>query len=175
MDRPVLITGFMGAGKTTVAFAVAQRLNCLAVDLDGFITREERRSPKEIINEDGEGAFRAIETSCLQRVLAFPGQQVIALGGGAWTLERNRELIAAQNGLTVWLDVPFELCWQRIKASGSERPLAPSQEQAKGLYDERRELYKLAWLHVFVEDSSDIENMADFIAGVVNAPEANQV
>jgi shikimate kinase len=160
MDRPIVIAGFMGSGKTTVAKAVAQLLDCVAVDLDEFIEHNEHRSAKVIINEDGEERFREIETHHLRNLLGLGPRQVIALGGGAWIPERNRELIRAQGSLTVWLDAPFELCWQRIAASAGERPLAPSMQQAQLLYEQRRSIYELASLHVVADGKTDLLELA---------------
>src|SRR5712664_1130732 len=101
-SKPVLIKGFMGSGKTTVANALAGLLNCPAIDLDQLITAREKRSPREIIEQDGEPAFRQVETRWLSKALQLDSAQVIALGGGAWTLPRNRELIAEHKGFTVW-------------------------------------------------------------------------
>lgn len=148
ISHPIIVTGFMGAGKTTVALALSRLLRGEMIDLDRFITQRIGRSPKEIIEEDGEAAFRAVETSLLSEVLAVGAVQVISLGGGAWTRPENRQLIAQHQGRVVWLDAPFEVCWQRIVASGSERPLAPDREQAKNLYDVRRPIYQMAALHV---------------------------
>lgn len=168
MNGPVVITGFMGAGKTTVALAAAKRLGCSAVDLDAFIEKEEGRTPKEIINQDGEAAFREIETTQLARVLALGNRQVIALGGGAWTLERNRKLIGEHDGFTVWLDAPFEVCWQRIALTGSDRPLAPNEKEAKVLYEQRRRDYELARLRVMADGSSDVQEQATVIEEALN-------
>src|SRR3979409_228157 len=89
--RRIVIVGFMGCGKTTVAKALAHRLHGDSIDLDSFIA--EGRSPAEIIEQDGEPAFRKIETEALRTVLAKKDAGVIALGGGAWTIEANRGLI----------------------------------------------------------------------------------
>jgi shikimate kinase len=164
MNGPVVITGFMGAGKTTVALAVAEKLGWRAVDLDSFIEREEGRSPKEIINQDGEAAFRAIESAQLARALALGDRQVIALGGGAWIQKRNRGLIRNHHAFTVWLDAPFEVCWIRIAVTGSERPLAPNKEAAKALYEERRQYYSLARFHLMAAGADDVERLAVIIA-----------
>jgi shikimate kinase len=75
--------------------------------------------------------------------------RIIALGGGAWTLERNRELIIKHGCLTVWLDAPFETCWKRIGANPENiRPLAPDRTTAEGLHHARRASYLLAQLRV---------------------------
>jgi len=142
----------MGSGKSTVAREVAVALDCCAIDLDELINQREKRSPSEIIKQSGEDEFRRIETEALRQLL----QQelnggvvaIIALGGGAWTLQRNRDLIIKHEVLTVWLDVPFELCWERIQTSSAVRPLAPSREIAEKLYRERRPAYELAKVHI---------------------------
>ena len=151
-SRHIIITGFMGSGKTTVARALAHTLGRELVDLDQVIAEQEGRTAKEIIEQDGEDSFRQIETCILREVLerSLPG--VVALGGGAWTLDRNRTLIDHAGGTTVWLDAPFELCWERIHTSGGGRPLASDEGQARLLYAERRPLYALAKLHVQIED-----------------------
>ena len=162
--RPIVITGFMGSGKTSVAEALARALNCSPVDLDQQITVSNGRSPKDIIEEDGEQMFREIETRSLQDVLQSRATRVIALGGGAWTLQRNRDLISEYSGITVWLDVPFELCWARILANKGQRPLAPDRHRAQMLYDERRPHYALAQLHVVVSPNKSIEDISAQIA-----------
>jgi shikimate kinase len=156
----ILITGFMGAGKTCVAAELARRLECRMIDLDEFIAAREGRTPQQIIDEEGEPRFREMETRALRDVLERGEARVIALGGGAWTFERNRALIAQHGGFTVWLDAPFELCWQRIAGEGATRPLARDHAQARGLYDERRALYELAELHVQVSEGKDADDLA---------------
>jgi shikimate kinase len=146
--RHIIITGFMGSGKTTIARGLARILGCEMLDLDHVIAEREGRTAKEIIEQDGEESFREIETRIIREVLENSPMGVIALGGGAWTLERNRNLINKHGCVTVWLDAPFELCWERILISGSSRPLARDEDQARMLYAERRPQYALAKLHV---------------------------
>src|SRR6266404_1916235 len=130
MNRRIVILGFMGCGKTTVAKELARQLDCSFVDLDSFITERYRRSPAEIIQKDGEDSFREIETLALRDVLQDKHARIIALGGGTWTIPANRTLIALHDCLSVWLDAPFELCWERINAGETVRPLAPDREAA---------------------------------------------
>ena len=149
-DRRVVIIGFMGCGKTTVAKALAQQLGCSMIDLDSFITDREGHTPAEIIVQDSERSFREIETRALKVVLEKNVGRVIALGGGAWMIEANRALAQEHDCLSVWLDAPFELCWQRITASGTNRPLAPDRLTAENLYNDRRVSYQISELRVEV-------------------------
>ena len=163
--RRIVITGFMGAGKTTVAGALARLLGCAPLDLDDFVTAREGRTPQRLIDEDGEAAFREAETRALREALERGGARVIATGGGTWTLERNRALVAAHGCLSVWLDAPFELCWERIARGGAaDRPFARDRERARELYDRRLADYRLASVRVRVAPQLAAEEVAAEIA-----------
>ena len=138
----------MGCGKTEVARCLATQLNAEVVDLDDVITAEVGRSPARLIAEDGEKAFRTVETKVLRELLATTSAAVIALGGGTWIETANRRLIIDAGGTTVWLDTSFEVCWQRIEASGDDRPLGKSREQALKLFETRRPTYELAPIRI---------------------------
>lgn len=158
--RPIVVAGFMGAGKTTVAVALARKLACSMIDLDCFIEERAGRSIQALIDEAGEPSFRELESRALRDALATAGASIIALGGGAWTIARNRALINERDAFTVWLDAPFDLCWRRIKSTGDTRPLARDETQARELYDRRRELYALAELRIEADDDSSAETLA---------------
>jgi shikimate kinase len=149
----------MGSGKTSLANMLAERLHSRAVDLDEEITRSSGRSPAEIIQIDGEERFRKVETEALRQVLNGDAR-VIALGGGAWTIPVNRKLIDQCDCLTVWLDVDFDTCWERISTAGGNRPLAPNQQQAKALYHKRQRSYELAQLRIEVSAATDTIELA---------------
>src|ERR1051326_5657634 len=104
MNRRIVILGFMGCGKTTVAAELARQLECDFKDLDSVVTQREGRSPAEIIRDNGESAFRQVETQALNEVLTDTNARVIALGGGTWTVPANRTLIALHDCPTVCLD-----------------------------------------------------------------------
>jgi shikimate kinase len=158
-DSPIVIAGFMGSGKSTVARALALRIKSKMIDLDLEIFKQEGRSARQIIDEDGEPAFREIETRVLHDVLQDDATGVIALGGGAWTLPRNRDLVAAASGISVWLDAPFNLCWQRIM-DGDGRPLARNEKEAFSRFTERRTIYATAELHVQATGNKTADDLA---------------
>jgi shikimate kinase len=166
--KPIVITGFMGCGKSKVAREIARRLNVTMVDLDERITQREGRSPAQLIVEDGEPAFRVVETSTLNDVLDSGEATVIALGGGAWIQEANRALIDRYDCLSVWLDAPFDLCWARIESSEEARPLGRSRDQALALYEQRRPVYQLAGVHVTIRDEK-LEDLISRICDSINS------
>lgn len=160
----IVITGFMGSGKTRIAQELARRLDLAMVDLDNRITEKEGRSPAQLIVEEGEPAFRLLESAILLELLQTNAAHIIALGGGAWIQKTNRDLIEEYSYLSVWLDAPFEVCWGRIETSGEDRPLGRTKEQAQMLYEQRRPIYQLADIRVAVRD----ENFEDLITLIVS-------
>jgi shikimate kinase len=173
IKRNIVITGFMGSGKTTVASALARLLGCAALDLDETVTQRDQRSPREIIEQDGEDRFREIETRLLAELLTDSPACVVALGGGTWVVADNRKLLAEHGALTVWLDAPFGLCWKRIETSGQLRPLAPSNEAARKRYQERLGIYALADHRVEINESESAEEIANKIAALILRDGAN--
>jgi len=163
-NRCIVLVGFMGCGKTTVAQELARRLACSSIDLDTFITKTHGSSPAEIIQQDGEPAFRLLETRALEDLLKQPEVAIIALGGGAWTIPANRRLVENHNCLSIWLDAPFELCWQRIDQGDYQRPLAPDRETARRLYETRRADYQLAQIRINVGTEKGLAEILDEIS-----------
>ena len=147
-EKLIFIVGFMGCGKTMVAEDLSRVLERPWVDLDARIEDVEGRSPAQIISEDGEQAFREKETAVLRELLRGSQGTVIALGGGAWPMAVNRELIRSVDGVVIWLDTPFDVCWQRIEQDAQFRPMAPSRATAEKLFSERLVFYQMADLRI---------------------------
>ena len=160
----IVLTGFMGVGKSTVARCLAYILNTERVDLDKFIEEKEARTIPDIINTDGIERYRLIETQYLKQVLAESDSRIIALGGGAWITDENREIIKNNNCVTIWLESTFEHCWRNINVSKTERPLAKDKLSVKKLFEERQKFYCLADWHLVVKPELTSLDLARFIA-----------
>ena len=147
----IALTGFMGVGKSSVARHLALLLQCERVDLDAFIEEHKQQKIHDIIDTDGIENYRKVESQCLESVLKETDAQIISLGGGAWTEDKNRRLLK-KNGLTsVWLESSFQHCWRNIRMSKKERPLARDKVAARKLFDERQKLYALADWHFVIK------------------------
>jgi shikimate kinase len=137
----IYLVGFMAAGKTTLARALARRLDWRAVDIDDLIENRERMAVSEIFARQGEPYFRAIERSVLFEQIA-PRHVVVATGGGTFVDSSNRAAINA-DGVSVWLDVPLERLIARLPSDG-RRPLASDRSDLARLYQERYLAYQQA-------------------------------
>ena len=163
MNRTIVITGFMGCGKSMVARELARRLDVPMIDLDDRIKAREGRSAAQLITEAGEPAFRAIETNTLLELLQSDVTAVVALGGGAWIETANRDLVHFYGSISVWLDTPFAVCWERISASAEERPLGKTIEEAEARYNFRRPIYALARIHIPVTGTESVDQLVSRI------------
>jgi len=162
-ERRIILTGFMGVGKSTVAKHLAYLLECERRDLDAMIVESEHRTIAEIIEQEGIENFRQIETANLQKILESDAK-IIALGGGAWTIEENRRLIKSRGLTTVWLESSFEHCWLNISASKRVRPLAQNKLDALRLFEERQRVYCLADWHFIIKPEFNSFEVAKRIA-----------
>jgi len=136
-DRHVVLIGFMGAGKSTLAWRAAEQTGRGYVDVDSDL--EGLIGPiGAYFDEHGEAAFRAVEEVAVTEALLRSAPSIVALGGGAVTSAATRELLA-ERATTVWLDTDLDTCWERARTS--DRPLARDHDEFKRLHEERRTLY----------------------------------
>jgi shikimate kinase/3-dehydroquinate synthase len=136
-ERALVFVGFMGAGKTTTARAIAAELGVEPLDSDRELERQLGESLEGFFEREGEHAFRAREEEVACALLERPDARVVSLGGGALQSERVREALAAH--VVVHLEVEPETAWQR--ASGKGRPLARDRGRFDQLHAERQALY----------------------------------
>ena len=141
----IFLVGFMAAGKTTVARALAARLGWRAEDVDELIEARERRTVADIFARSGEPYFRAVEREILQ--LLLPMRHVVVATGGGTFMDPDNRAAMHRDGLSIWLDVPFGEVLGRIPADG-RRPLAADRAQMERLFTTRQLAYAQAQLRV---------------------------
>ena len=139
------LVGFMGAGKTTVARALARRLDWRMADIDELIERRERQTVSELFARQGESYFRAIERAVLLEQVGIR-HAIVATGGGTFVDPQNRAVINA-DGASIWLDVPLESLVARVPPDG-RRPLAADRAEFERQYLVRRAAYEQAHLRI---------------------------
>ena len=162
----IFLIGFMGAGKTTVGRALAQRLRWTFQDLDQIIENAQGKSVAAIFAEAGEEEFRRLESAALNQLLAGEapaesgGQpRIVALGGGAFARAANRDAIERAGAVTILLQAPVEELQRRCGKDASVRPLAQDEARFTQLFWERQAAYSLAQLHVDTMDKA-VEEVA---------------
>ena len=138
----ILVTGFMGSGKTTVGRLLADELELPFADLDQIIEASAGRSIPAIFTEDGEPAFRVLEQDHLQAELERPGSRILACGGGTLLTEEAMERVHRKPALVLFLDASIDQIRHRVR-DGAGRPMIASQGLARieALYEQRRPRY----------------------------------
>ena len=142
LPERVLLIGMMGAGKSTVGRALAERLGRPYLDSDEQVERTTGRTVPEIFEADGEAAFRAEEKKALAEAATSDGPVVVSVAGGAVLDPDNRRRLR-QAGTVVWLRAEVDTLAARV-GSGAGRPLLSEgpEETLQRLYAERRPLYE---------------------------------
>jgi shikimate kinase len=154
MFKNIILTGFMGTGKTSIGRRLAQDLGYSFVDTDTLIEADQNRDITSIFSQFGEAFFRDIETGIIQQVLEQEGQ-VIATGGGAAIRDANRAAFK-KSGIVICLFARPEVIFERIKHE-SHRPLLHTRDpkaRIKELLDERERFYRQADLLIDTSDMS---------------------
>jgi len=159
MASNIILTGFMGTGKSTVGRLVATKLKREFVDMDTLIEQRESRTITQIFAESGEPFFRQLEAN-LCRELAQQVGLVIATGGGALVPETNLRIME-DSGLVICLDCEPNTLWQRIGQS-KNRPMLADQDQErfarlKTLLEQRTPAYARIKYHLDVTHLSPKE------------------
>lgn len=151
----IVLIGMPGSGKTTVGRLLAERLGREFLDTDEMIASVSTRTPSEILREDGEPAFRDLESRVVREASMRAGV-VLATGGGAVLRQENVEALR-QNGRLYLLDRP----WEQLVPT-ADRPLSGTRELIRQRYEERREAY-LSAADVRITDPETPEEAADRI------------
>jgi shikimate kinase len=167
LDRPIVLVGLMGVGKSTVGRRLAKRLGLPFVDSDSAIEDAAGYSPAEIFERYGEQDFRDGERRLVAR-LVDDEVRVIATGGGAYLDPRTRELLNDRT-ITVWLDAPVDILADRTSRRDTRAQLRQGDAKATlaRLSTERRPSYEQAHIHVRSGDGAH----RDVVDAIVEALE----
>lgn len=153
------LVGMMGAGKTTVGQLLATQLGYRFFDTDVVIEQATEQPISEIFATSGEATFREIESQVLAELSAYT-RLVIATGGGIVVRQQNWSYL--RHGLIIWLDVPVDQLYDRLK-DDTTRPLLQSEnpkQQLETILEKRRSLYAQADLHILVKPGETPEQLA---------------
>lgn len=160
----IYLVGFMGCGKSTLGRLLAQHIGWKFCDLDADIEKSQNASIASIFETQGEAAFRRLEAEAIRacvRSVERGQPAVLALGGGAFVQPDNYALLE-HNGVSIWLDCPFELIAERVRLNGN-RPLARDLDSLRALYDERRKAYQLADFRMEIRRDKPEDNLAGLL------------
>lgn len=163
-DEHLVFVGMMGVGKSTVARVVADRLDRRLVDSDTVIERREGRSVRDIFAQDGEAAFRALETEVLLEALASSEPLVIAAAGGVVLSERNRAALKDSGAKVVWLCADPATLVERVRGGG-HRPLLDEDPAGtlQRMFREREALYREVADAIVLVDNRSVSEVVEAV------------
>lgn len=168
VDRPVVLVGMMGVGKSSVGKRLAAVLNCPFIDADDEIEKAARMTIPEIFDTHGEAYFRDGERRVIARLIKDDGAcKVIATGGGAFCNAETRQLILDE-ALAVWLDSDVDTLVERTARKGN-RPLLKQgdpREILTRLREERAPAYSQAPIHVTSGDGPHARTVSKVLKGI---------
>jgi len=126
--RHIFLVGISGSGKTTVGKVLAKKLGRPFVDIDRLIVRKARKSITKFFRDEGEAAFRKLESSAIKEItLQSRRPKIVALGAGAFEKGRTRKLVA-NSGISVWLRCSIGELHNRL-VDKTDRPLLHNYER----------------------------------------------
>jgi len=167
--KKIILLGYMGCGKSTIANKLSGMINIPYVDLDEYIEKKENLSINQIFEKSGEIYFRKIEHTSLVELLNTPEKIIIGLGGGTPCYANNHELLKGDNVTSIYLKASIETLFNRLVSNKSKRPLIADKNEeemkefiAKHLFD-RSFYYNHAQHKVSVDDKSIEETVNDIL------------
>ena len=167
LDRPVVLVGLMGVGKTTVGRRLARRLGLPFVDSDAEIEDAAGLPAGEVFTRYGEDSFRDGERRLVARLMEGP-VRVIATGGGAFVNSETR-LLLNERAITVWLNASVDLLTERTARRPSTRPMLQNGDRAtilEELAGKRGPSYAEAHIHVTSGSGSHAEVVETIVAAL---------
>jgi shikimate kinase len=150
----IVLTGFMGSGKSTVGPLIAERLGWRFIDVDDVIEADAGTTIAQIFAQQGERAFRDLEQETIARLVSNDNL-VLALGGGAIEREDTRTLLINSPGtLLVHLEIELETTLTRCGATEGTRPVLADRANLAARYERRLPLYRTAHASIRADDKT---------------------
>lgn len=169
--RRLVLTGFMGAGKSTIGRLLAARLGWMFLDLDTHLESRAKATIPQLFERHGEAHFRRLESTALASALAMH-HVVLALGGGTPEEITNRLLLEQTPGtLTIFLDAPFETLYDRCVLQEINRPVLSDPEEAQQRFARRHPLYRrMSAITVQTGGQTPDKTVDDVVAHLTQTP-----
>jgi shikimate kinase len=170
--RKIILLGYMGCGKSTIANRLSKTTNIQFVDLDKVIEEKINLSINQIFEQYGEIYFRKLEHEVFVELLNSPENLIIGLGGGTPCYANNHELLKGDNVFSIYLQASIETLFERLAANKDKRPLIADKNEgdmkefiAKHLFD--RSFYYNQAQHKVVVDGKTIDETVDDILEIL--------
>ena len=167
--KKIILLGYMGCGKSTIAEKLSSLLQIPFVDLDKVIEAKANKTISQIFESFGEVYFRKLEHDVFVELLASPDKQIIGLGGGTPCYANNHELLKGEGITSIYLKASLITLFNRLVHNKSKRPIVANKSDeelqefiAKHLFD-RSYYYNQAEYKVTVDDKSIDETVADIM------------
>lgn len=121
--KKIILLGYMGSGKSTVAKLLSEKIHFPFLDLDKIIEKEANASITEIFEKQGEIYFRKREHELFQQIIGDPNEAVLSLGGGTPCYANNHEFLNGENVISFYLKASVGELYQRLLSEKTHRPL----------------------------------------------------
>ncbi len=169
MKDNIILTGFMGCGKTSVGIRLSYTLRRTLIDTDKWIEKKQGKTVSEIFASEGEEAFRRMESECIRELIGTAEGQIISTGGGLPVRKENRKLLK-KLGTVYYLEVTPECVFERLKGD-TTRPLLQGENPREKIREllEAREAFYQEGADVIIEVSA--KSFEDIITEIVKGME----
>lgn len=164
MKHNIILIGYMGSGKSTVAKELHIKTGVEIIDTDEMIVKEQGRSINEIFQTDGEAAFRNLETELLRRLSERSSAYILSTGGGMPVREENRAVLK-NLGTVFFLKADTDTIFEHVKKDKNRPLLQGTDQRAKiaGMLKERTPMYELTADHVIKTDGKMVKDVVSEI------------
>ena len=158
--KKIILLGYMGSGKSTIAKSLATKVGLPYLDLDEIIEKRENTTLKNLFSNKGELYFRKLEHEVLSELMNNQNSFILSLGGGTPCYANNHEVIKGENRESVYLSASIDTLYSQLQNENDTRPLIANKREdemkefiAKNLFD-RSYYYNQAKYKVTIDNKS---------------------